>query len=252
MGQGKVKSNFTRTQLGLTILIASILPGLIMGIILNPFKVGGTGMVASGQFSPGFISDCCSNFGSGLLGLIGIIILYTDARHYGGKYRAVYGIALALYISTILSVIAALIGRAPYTETGNLADYRLLMHCGSVGAAAFALIPSVVAWHLFKPGWRLLPIIIGVYRAIIRAGAMQNILRKTTLIPRLLMEEIVYVPSFTENGLVVFFTIANLIGDLLLCGMLLLLLFAPATFMQPRLDTRRLASRETYEETNSN
>ena len=189
-GQNKMEQatkSLNRTQVGVIILLVGYL-----------FSIGGVGMVATGQFSSGFVRNCCTNFVPGFLGLIGIIILYTDSRHYGDTYRTVYGIVLALYISAILSAIVGLIGGGPFTKTGNLDNYRLMMHSISITTGLLALVPSVAAWHLFKPGWRLLPIIIGVYRAVMRVAIIQNMLRNTTLVAQLSMEVIIQILMLME------------------------------------------------------
>jgi hypothetical protein len=120
--------------------------------------------------------------------------------------------------------------------TGDITDYRQAMHFVSIGIGLYTLIPSVVAWYYFKPDWCWIPIVTGVYRAIAHVGASENAIWNTTLVP-LVEGKAFYVQHFNAGTLDIYFTIAGLIGDLLLCSMWALLLFAPAIFMPPRLDT---------------
>lgn len=241
--------NLTRTQIGLIILLVSTLPSiiLIVSLIHNPSDFVETGKAPYLPYGTFYTSytDCGFTLGSNLLSLIIFGLLFSDACHYGKSYREVFVIAVALLIGTFA---ITQIGGSSSEEnvefsmlvTGDIEEYRRVMHQISFGAGLYALIPSVVAWHYYRPGWRWLPVITGVYRAIIHVEASQNIIQNTTLSP--IVEQKLYVLHYNVGALDIFFTVAGLIGDLLLCGMWALLVFSPAIFMQQRVE--KLAARE--------
>jgi hypothetical protein len=233
----------TRTQLGLIILLISTVLGLLSCI---PSPSGG-GMVRGGSVSPGFIRTVCISHGVAIINLTGIIILLSDARHYEGRYRITFGIALALFLGGFITIIAGLIGRKPYALTGNVADYYRMLNFTSIGAGAIALVLPITAWYLFKRGWKPLPVMIGTFNVIVGIGNIQIARLSSTLVARPFGEQIVYVPRFTEptdTGIIHYLWLAGLLGELLLGGMWMLLLFAPGYTMQPRLDSDDLQNKE--------
>lgn len=230
--------NPTRAQVGLIVLLITNLPVLIITLIQFPTVLEGQNAITLATSN----MDVWCTAGSTLLNLIGLAFLYIDARLQGRDFRAIYVISLALFIGAIV-----IHSRGPIDEgqhfmtTGDITAYHQSMHSFSIGFGLYTLLPSVIAWYFFNPNWRWIPIATGVYRAIINVGAAENSIQNTTLIP-LVEGKAFYVLHYNAGALDIYFTIASLIGDLLLCGMWALLLFAPAIVMQPRVDTQETAS----------
>ena len=239
--------DLTRSQFGLIFLFAGAVMMLVVVsmTVLNPEAVRGLAAGGEGGFSAPLIVTGCLTLLVYLAVIAGIGTLLSDARTYGQANFIATLVALILFVLSIGVPIAASLGGGSFAQTGDEAAYQRTLTFTMVSVILTALALPLAAWFLFKPGWRVLPILVAVVQAVAAIGQIQVTRLNSTLAARTFGDQTVYLPSYSvplDSGPLFNWQIAGWAGAVLLAGMWAVLLFNSDDTMVPRPEKKRSAT----------
>jgi len=240
--------DLTRTQLAVIILFATAIIILVPTTLrlIDPQAAGGPATGGPPGLSPTIIVVGCLSL-LGLLGmLIGVGTLLADARNYGQDHLTACIVALLFLILGIgVPIVAA--GGGAYARSGDVDAYHRTLNISSIGVALSVLGMVAAPWFLFKPGWRVLPAVVGIVRAAAGIGELQATRLHSTLAEQTFGNQTVYLPHFDvplTSGPIYTWQIVGWAGTVLLAGMWAMLLFAADDAMVPHPEKKRRAAAE--------
>jgi hypothetical protein len=230
--------DMTRTQLAVIVLFAAAIIILVPTTlrIIDPQAAGGPATGGPPGLSPTLIAVACLSL-LGVLGmLVGVGTLLADARNYSQGHLVACIVALVLIILGIgMPIVAA--GGGAYARSGDVDAYHRTLDISSIGTVLGVLAMVVAPWFLFKPGWRVLPVVVGIVRAAAGIGELQATRLHSTLAEQTFGDQTVYLPHFDvplTSGPIYTWRIVGWAGTVLLAGMWAMLLFAADDAMVPR------------------
>lgn len=227
--------NWTRTHVGLVILVVFGVAGLVAATIsvIEPTIVTGTFALESGGFTPVMIAMSCVGLLAVLAPIAGMGVLISGAKPYGQSHRIA---AIAGLVTFILAIVLSVVlsGAGAYTRSGDVEAYKrgllLSMFVVPFSAASVAL----PVWFLYKPQLRIVPAVAVVLQAAAALGITIATRQHSALAELQIQGTSVFLPRFDiplKTGLFYNWLIVSWVASLLLLAVYALPLLAEKDVM---------------------